>query len=263
MHGRRFVTCAEIGENQELDEELTKDLTGGDPINARRMREDEWNFLPTHKLFLAGNHKPRITGTDKGIWRRNNLVPWNVTVKAEDLDEQLGEKLLKEASGILNWCIAGCLEWQVRGLDPPEAVVEATKEYRVEQDALGQFFDEQLMFVPEARIGRKRLRELYEAWCKELGHMAVGYRKFAQALRLKNVTDGFVWDKDAGRSTDGWAGVRPASKAERAQRELDRNNERLTRKERKHLKKLVSKTGKPDPEKPDPPPKFKIRLVKS
>lgn len=255
LHGKRFVTCSEIDENQELDEGLTKDLTGGDPINARRMREDEWVFLPTHKLFLAGNHKPRITGTDKGIWRRNNLVPWTVTVADKDVNKKLGDELLKEAPGILNWCIEGCMEWQERGLDPPEAVIAATKEYRKEQDVLGQFFDERLVFEHEGQIARKLLREKYEDWCKELGHLPVGARKLGQALRSKGVTDGSVWDPERGQALDGWTGVRLARKKDLAERELRRRGEKMTKKERKIFKALARGS------KPKAP--VKLRIVRS
>lgn len=244
LHGKRFVTCAEIGENQELDDELTKDLTGSDPINARRMREDEWNFLPTHKLFLAGNHKPRITGTDKGIWRRNNLVPWAVNIPDADVDKGLPDKLLKEASGVLNWCIEGCLAWQEHGLNPPDAVIRATEEYRVEQDVVGQFLDELLVFEKEALIERSVLRKAYEDWCEKLGHMAVGARKLSQALRSKGVTDGSVWDPGGRGARDAWVGVRLARRKDLAKRELKRRGKEMTKEERAIFK-LLAKGKKP------------------
>lgn len=243
LHGKRFVIGAEIEDDQEFDEALTKDLTGGDPINARRMREDEWEFNPTHKLFLAGNHKPRIRGVDKGIWRRMNLVPWNVTVRDKDVDKHLGEKLKGEFAGIFNWCLRGCLEWQERGLDPPEAVIAATKEYRSEQDVLGQFFEERLVIEMEGRISRVDLRKTYVDWCEELGHMPVGARKLAQALRDRHVADGYVWDATRGQSVDGWAGVRLATRKDRAERELRRNSDRLTKKEKKRLRRLAEGTN--------------------
>ena len=74
LHGRRFVTCSEIEEGQAFDEALVKDLTGGDPIECRRMREDFWMYQPSHKLFLGGNHKPSVKGDDEGIWRRMRLI---------------------------------------------------------------------------------------------------------------------------------------------------------------------------------------------
>src|SRR5258707_12050135 len=46
---RSLVVCVETHEDARLDEGLVKELTGGDPITARRMREDPWQFNPTHK----------------------------------------------------------------------------------------------------------------------------------------------------------------------------------------------------------------------
>jgi putative DNA primase/helicase len=251
LHGKRFVTCAEIEEDQEFDEALTKDLTGGDPINARRMREDEWEFNPTHKLFLAGNHKPRIKGTDKGIWRRMNLVPWSVTISDAKVDQKLPRRLEAEFSGILNWCIEGCLAWQQRGLDPPQSVLVATAEYKKEQDVLGQFFSERLVFGQDERVGRTDLRAAYERWCEELGHMAVGARKLAQALRERkhrdvngetvHVADGWIWDKSKGQSVDGWTGVRLSTKKDRAKKKFKENTDHVTEKTAKMLRKMAER----------------------
>ena len=70
-------------------------LRRGEQISARRMHEDFWSFPPTHKLMLNGNHKPRVSGSDEGIWRRIRLVPW-VAVAAEHKDPQLKDKLQAE-----------------------------------------------------------------------------------------------------------------------------------------------------------------------
>ena len=91
LFGRRFVTCAEIESGQAFDEAFVKDLTGGDVLSARRMREDFWSFTPTHKLFIAGNHKPTVRGDDEGIWRRMRLVPWTVTIPPEERDKSVGK----------------------------------------------------------------------------------------------------------------------------------------------------------------------------
>ena len=80
LFGRRFVSSVEVEDGRRLNESLVKSLTGGDAIRARRMREDHWQFRPTHKLWIAANHKPVIRGTDRGIWRRVRLVPFVVTI---------------------------------------------------------------------------------------------------------------------------------------------------------------------------------------
>lgn len=254
LNNRRFVSCSEIDEEQEWDEGLVKDLTGEDPINARYMRQDEWVFIPIHKLWLAGNEKPRTKGTNLGIWRRIQLVPWEVVVAAKDIDGKLGDKLWMEAPGILNWAIAGCLAWRKQGLQPPARVLAATAEYRKEQDTVGQFFAEALVFDTKAKIGRAELRTQYETWCEDLGYLPVGARRFTQALRRHNVVEGGVWDKEKGQPARGWHGVRAISVGEHAQKELDVNRERFTEHERGRLRRVVEREkAKTAPAKPTEP----------
>lgn len=214
LHGRRFVTCSEIEEGQAFDEALTKDLTGGDPIECRRMREDFWSYRPTHKLFLAGNHKPTVRGDDEGIWRRIRLIPWIVTIPEAERDRALPEKLRAELPGILAWAVRGCLEWQARGLDAPDAVRKATATYREENDTLGEFLRLTVTFDAAATVARKELREAYEAFCTENGAEPLGARRFAARLREHQVGETSV--RVGAKVVNGWRGVRLATDAERA-----------------------------------------------
>lgn len=216
LFGRRFVTCAEIESGQAFDEAFVKDLTGGDMLSARRMREDFWSFAPTHKLFIAGNHKPTVRGDDEGIWRRMRLVPWTVTIPPEERDKTLGERLRVELPGILAWCARGCVAWQRQGLGEPPAVLRATAEYRQESDVLGEFFALRLTFKPEGRIARKSLRSAYEEWCRENGYEPVGARRLGARLREHGVTPGNV--REGMNTLDGWRGVELSTAEERAAR---------------------------------------------
>lgn len=216
LFGARLVSCAEVAESATFDEALVKDLTGGDPITARRMREDHWTFSPTHKLWLAGNHKPRVKGADEGIWRRLLLIPWTVTIPEAERDLKLSEKLAAEWPGILNWGIRGCLEWQRDGLGYPEQVARATSRYRDESDPLREFFDWHCVFEPEGRIARSALRARYEEYCKDAGAEPLGAKRFAEGLRRRDVRDGKVRVLDKVR--DGWRGIRLMTEAERNQR---------------------------------------------
>jgi putative DNA primase/helicase len=216
LHGRRFVTCSEIEDGQAFDEALVKDLTGGDPIECRRMREDFWTFTPTHKLFMAGNHKPTVRGDDEGIWRRMRLVPWTVTIPEAERDTMLSEKLRAELPGILAWAVRGCISWQAKGLETPRAVRDATSDYRSESDLVGQFFAEHVVFERDANMARKVLRETYETWCKENGADALGAKRFAGRLRERGVVDGKV--RQGAQVLDGWRGVRLATDSERSRK---------------------------------------------
>ena len=213
LHGARFVSCAEVEEGAYFDEAIVKDLTGGDAISARRMREDYWTFTPTHKLFLAGNHKPLVRGSDEGIWRRIRLVPWLVTIPEGERDTELVTKLRAELSGILAWAVRGCAEWQRSGLGEPKAVTDATADYREESDPLREFVELHCIVEPDGRISRQQLRVAYTEFCEENGGEPVKARRFTESLRTRGVTEGPV--KVMGKVKDGWKGIRLATEPER------------------------------------------------
>ena len=101
LFGKRFVAAIETEQGRRLAEVFVKEVTGGDPIHARRMREDFWEFQPTHKVFLATNHKPVITGTDTAIWERIRLISFTVTIPQDERDTALPDRLQAELPGIL------------------------------------------------------------------------------------------------------------------------------------------------------------------
>ena len=182
LFGRRFVAAIEAEDGRRLAEALVKELSGGDKVRARRMREDFWEFEPTHKIWLAANHKPTIRGTDYGIWRRVKLVPFTVTIPPERQDKHLPDKLREEFSGILNWALSGCIEWQHMGLGEPAAVASATAEYRDEMDILGEFIDDCCVIAPDAKAGATPLYQAFAGWCEQTGERAIKQREFGIRL---------------------------------------------------------------------------------
>jgi len=172
MEGKRIVVSDEIPESRKLNEAAIKSLVGGDAITARRPYEKPYVFMPTHKLWLVGNHKPTITGTDHGIWRRVHLVPWTQTIPEADRrprHEVLAE-LREELPGILNWAVRGYLDMvDGGGLRPPKAVVDATKEYRTDSDQFARFMHERTEPLRGMSVSLTQLRETYMAWCEDEG----------------------------------------------------------------------------------------------
>ena len=145
----RFVVSSELEDGKRFAEALIKQITGGDRIRARRMREDLWEFDPTHTVIVAANHKPEVRGTDEGIWRRIKIVPWEVMIPAGERDPQLPKKLEAELEGILAWAVRGAVKWSCEGLGEPAAVTSQTDEYQREQDVLGNFIDEVCLVGPQ------------------------------------------------------------------------------------------------------------------
>ena len=166
LRSARLVTVSEVSQGHKLNEALIKDLTGGDSITACAKYKAPITFRPTFKLWMYGNYKPNINGTDEGIWRRIKLVPFSVTIPSEERDNHLEDKLLAELPGILNWALEGCLKWQKEGLGEPEVVADAVKEYREDQDIFGGFLSENCEVGPAFQVSASDLFAAYVAWCK-------------------------------------------------------------------------------------------------
>ena len=154
---KRLAVASETKQAEDLDDESVKNLTGGDRLKGRRMREDPWEFWPTHTLVMFSNHKPTVHGRDEGIWRRLRLVPWQVTIPENKRDEHLATKLQAEAPGILQ------VDRRRRGELPPRRpqtrpLRSATPPTSTadEEDVVGRFVDEVL-----AIDATKRAR----TWC--------------------------------------------------------------------------------------------------
>jgi len=183
LFGKRLVASIEVEDGRRLAESLVKQLTGGDKVRARRMRQDFWQFDPTHKVFMAVNHKPEVRGTDTAIWRRIRLIPFTETIPPDEQDKKLPERLRDELSGILAWAVEGCLEWQRKGLQAPEEVRKATGQYRSEMDVIGAFLQDECEIGPDYREPFAAVYKRYEEWCEEGGERAETRRKFNARLK--------------------------------------------------------------------------------
>ncbi len=190
LFGRRVAICQETESTGKLAESTVKRLTGSDPITARRLYKDYWEFLPTHKIWLGTNHKPEIKGTDHAIWRRINLIPFNATFSDSTNPKKNPEMetiLTNELPGILNWAIQGCLEWQQSGLNAPAIVLNATQDYRMEMDTLGTFLDQCCVVNARADCKASDLYKVYCDWCDNSGEYALSQRKFGLKLTERGI----------------------------------------------------------------------------
>lgn len=207
---RRLGVASETKATDSLDEEQVKAITGGDRMRARRMREDSWEFAPTHTLIVFTNHRPAISGTDDAVWRRVRLVPWEVTIPAEERDIDLAAKLAAESPGILAWVVRGAMRFIASGFAPPEAVQAATATYRQDEDTVSRFIAESLEMGGE--MTSDDLRTEITDWCAANG-ARLTIEEVATALKMAGCTR---WQRRVGGfKSRGWAGVK--SRAEECQ----------------------------------------------
>jgi putative DNA primase/helicase len=202
LEGARFVSAIESAPGQRMAENIIKHMTGGDTVTARFLYREHFEFKPQFKLWLATNQKPKIIETDEAIWRRVKLFPFSATIPPENRDHQLLEKLKAEGSGILNWALAGLGDWQAHGLAEPEAVRQATLDYRQHEDVLSHFFDAKLNVHPQAETRASEMYRAYKDWTEAAGEFRLNEREFTTVLRDR----GFVHRRNtAGRY---WKGVK-------------------------------------------------------
>jgi len=187
LRGARLVTATETEEGRRWAESRIKTLTGGDPVSARFMRQDFFDFTPQFKLVISGNHKPGLRSVNEAIRRRFHLIPFTVTIPKEERDPDLTEKLKAEWPGILQWMIEGCLQWQESGLAAPAAVTEATKSYLESEDAIGNWIEDCCSQDAQAETLLKRLFESYKSWAEANEEFVISNKKFASALEDRGV----------------------------------------------------------------------------
>jgi putative DNA primase/helicase len=203
---KRLAVASETSAADVLDDEQVKNLTGGDRLSGRRMREDPWEFQPTHTLVMFSNHKPAIKGRDEGIWRRLRLVPWEVTIPEDERDEDLAAKLEAEAPGILRWVVEGAKRFLAEGITPPEAVRVATDAYRADEDTIGRFIRDVLR-IGDGWVMSIEIKAELEAWADEQGVDPVPrMNEVAETLRSLGCRDGGRRKIEGKRSTI-WHGV--------------------------------------------------------
>jgi putative DNA primase/helicase len=210
LHRKRIATIAEVEEGKGWDEVELKALVDSDAIRARRMREDAWEFEPTHHFWVSGNYMPSVRGVDNGVWRRLYLIPCE-TSKVDMEDLVLKQKLDAEAPRILAWAVEGCLEWQrrARRLDPTPKMQRAKDEYRAASDPVGIFVAERCDIGdagdPEYRCAAAQLYRAYCDWSASVGHLGSSPptaqflgRRLARFAQARHGTGGAAQ----------WAGIR-------------------------------------------------------
>jgi P4 family phage/plasmid primase-like protien len=209
--GMRLIVASEGEHSKRLAEAKLKRCIGRDPVVGEFKYQEEFTYLPTYKVWLVTNPKPRIVGTTEAIWDKIHFVAWRRYFRPEERDPELQEKLNAEASGVLNWLIEGCLEWQKKGLALPDSMREDTEGYRREQDVVGRFVEDECVVGEEFTSPKKLTYTAFKEWAEDAGeHYTMTQVEFNEKMLCKF---------DEGRSNAGryWKGFR--SKREQSEYE--------------------------------------------
>ena len=162
LKGKRIVFAPEGAEARLMDSALVKQISAGDPISGRFLHKEFQTFKPQCVLTLITNHLPKMNGADNALLRRLAVIPFAFVVPANERDPHLKEKLMGEASGILNWLIQGAL---TNGpIERPKAVLIANGTYAKEHDQVAQFIEERCVSEQGARESSSSLYSAFRVW---------------------------------------------------------------------------------------------------
>lgn len=187
LAGARLVTTVEPNEGERFDEGLIKQMTGGDRITARFLYEDEFEYTPQFKIWMATNHKPLIRGTDDGIWRRLAIVPFTVQIPENKVDKKLTHKLRREINAILHWAVEGYLMWQHSGLQEPQCIKDQRSEYRTEMDSIEAFIQECCTLDNHVSTQASTIFQAYKDWANMNNQYMMSSTKFGREISKRFV----------------------------------------------------------------------------
>ena len=198
LRGMRMAFASETDEHRRFSTARVKWLSGGDILVGRGLQEKyETRFRPSHTLFLMTNNLPHAPESDSAFWERVHLIPFRVSFVRRQLqgplerpaDIYMGEKLKVEVSGILAWLVRGCLQWQALGLDPPDEVIEASKEARRNEDFIADFVERCCITGAGEQCGSTEIYAVFKRWWKSevntQGKGLIKHKAFGQMLSKK------------------------------------------------------------------------------
>ena len=187
LRGARLVVAAETEQGRSWNESRIKELTGGDLITARNLYQEFFTYPPQFKPMLTGNHKPALRNIDEAIRRRMHLIPFAMTIPPERRDKELQQKLKRERDGIFGWALAGCADWLMNGLCPPQSVREATDEYFEAEDSLGRWIDERCVRAASARSLTIELFADWKQWAETAGEFVGTQKRLSEMLQSRGI----------------------------------------------------------------------------
>lgn len=189
LPGARLALINEVGSADLFDDARLKELVGRDPIGTRALYSESFEFLPTHHIFLRGNHQPGAMDSGDAFWRRMVLIPFKRQFTGTERVPDLERRILdQERDGVLKWMVDGCLEWQRVGLRIPDSIRQAVDEYRSDTDMLGQWLEECCRRERSGEVATASLFSSYAAFLQQAGMRAPSKAVFGRQMATRGFT---------------------------------------------------------------------------
>jgi P4 family phage/plasmid primase-like protien len=213
LKGIRYAVMQEPSKGVKLNEGIMKELTGGDPIQARGLYSESEIFEPQFSLVVCTNNLFDIESNDDGTWRRirkcdflskfidegetyNDETPY-IYVK----DKSLKDKLPAFAAVFASMLVKRAFETGGIVADS-ETVLNASNKYRKGQDHIAAFVSDKIIKTSNTKdkIGKRGLQEAFKQWFE----ITQGSRRVPKGEELFE----YMNKKFGQCKTTGWHGVK-------------------------------------------------------
>ena len=184
LKGKRFVSMAESNQYGRFDEEVIKQLTGGEEITARNLYESNMTYLPQFTLWLSCNDLPAVNDKSLFYSDRIRVIEFNKHFSAAERDETLKDlfKTQEAMIGIFKWLVAGYFKYKRFGLKMSEKMQAVVDQYEKDNDLVLQFLEEKCVHTETGGTKAKELYDAYKLWCRSNGYFICSAKKFNAGL---------------------------------------------------------------------------------
>lgn len=186
--GKVANICGDVGQIDSVAEGELKNFTGGGTVYFDRKYQSALEAIPTAKVMLSWNNRPRIVDKTDGFWRRLILVPFQRKVKTSEriIGMDLPSYWLEngETSGILMWAIEGLLRLMEQKDFTQSSISRAAMEdYQADTNPIRDFVSERLDLDPDSSEAKAEIYRVYVDWCRESGYKPWAIRQFGKQLK--------------------------------------------------------------------------------
>ena len=169
-----------------LESDIFKKLVSREPIDARLLYKSSFIMEDYARLMFNCNELPNDIEHTNAFFRRFLIIPFRVTIKEEDQDRQLSQKILKsELPGVFNWMLKGMSRLLINKAFTPSSLVEnEVRKFRRESDSVLCFIDEN-DYVKSVKdyTTLQVMYDEYKLYCIQNGNKPCANKKFSSRLR--------------------------------------------------------------------------------
>lgn len=189
----RLVTFSETGQDEELNAEIIKTISGGDSITARGLYKDPITFKLQCKLLICTNNKPKFNGNDFAMTRRLKFIPFEASFVDKPnpnkknqfkIDKDLERKIIdNHLDEFFTFCVRGAKRWfKSKVFELPDIILKEQNKYFDGQGNLQKYVDENIIQKEGSRLVRSKLYNNYKEYCDENGTAGMGKSAFFEKI---------------------------------------------------------------------------------